>query len=101
MNGLTQHSLCDALCGLAEQSQDIFTTIGALLELLGSVRRAFPDHDGLAADHDRLLQEYAVVLSNAEARAEGLRKSLLAVAAVRADLESKYAALARARNGAG
>lgn len=95
MNGPTAHSLCDAILGLSAQADDIFETVGALLGLLVNAK-ALVGND-VDDDLRRLREQYTVALANAEARAEGLRLSLRAVAAQRQELEESYVNLHRVR----
>jgi len=89
MDVLQQHSLCDAILGLASQASDILETVGAVLQLVESVgKRLDPESQRHAA-------EYAVALANAAARAEALQKSLTHVAALRKTLEEGSARVQR------
>lgn len=89
MDVLQQHSLCDAILGLASQASDIVETVGAVLQLVESVGKH------LDPDTQRHAANYAVALANASARAEALQKSLVHVASLRKTLEEGSARVQR------
>lgn len=88
------HSLCDAICGVAAQVNDVIEVIDALL---GFTLQAHELDGNLDTEQGRHLVEYTVRLANALALVESVAKQIEAVEAARSELERSNTSLNRER----